>query len=47
MKKVLLLLVGVGLQEGVEMTHGQLVAPDDPHVGDGLAVLIHADRLGP
>ena len=40
MKKVLLLLVGVGLQEGVEVTHGQLVAPDDPHVGDGLAVLI-------
>ena len=36
----LLLLVGVGLQEGVEVTHGQLVAPDDPHVGDGLAVLI-------
>ena len=22
------------------MTHGQLVTPDDPHVGDGLAVLI-------
>ncbi len=42
----LLLLVGIGLQEGVEVAHGQIVAPDDAHVGDVLAVLIQLLHCG-
>ena len=36
----LLFLVGVRLQEGVEVTHGQGATLGDSHVGDGLSVLI-------
>ena len=36
----LLLFVGIGLKERVEVTHREVVAPDDAHVGDGFAVFI-------
>ena len=37
---ILLFLVCVGLQEGVEVTHGQATAGDNAHVGDVLAILV-------
>ena len=43
---LLLLLVGVGLEESVEVAHGELVAPDDAHVGDGLSVLVQLSYSG-
>jgi len=36
----LLLFVGVGLQEGVEVTHGQGTALGNAHVGNGLAIFV-------
>ena len=44
--KNLFLLVGIGLEEGMEVAHGQLVAPDDAHVGDALPVLVQLRHGG-
>ena len=38
----LLFLVGIRLEERVEVAHREVVAPDDPHVGDGLTVFIQS-----
>ena len=39
---VLLFLVGIRLEECVEVAHREVVAPDDTHIGDGFAVFIQS-----
>ena len=39
---VLLFLVGIRLEECVEVAHREVVPPDDTHVGDGFAVFIQS-----
>ena len=34
------LSVGIRFQEGVEVPHRELVSPNNPHVGNGLAVFV-------
>lgn len=38
----LLFLVGIRLEERVEVAHREVVTPDDTHVGDGFAVFIQS-----
>ena len=35
-------LVGVRLEEGVEVAHGQIVAPGYAHVGDAFTILVES-----